>query len=298
MKNAKKSAIFALATVFIWASAFPITKYATAALPPNALGLVRCSIAAVILLIIGAIKHIKAPKIAHVPLFLLCGGFGFTLYMICFNTGMQTLSSAASSLIIATAPVLTAIGAALIYRERIKALGWAAILTAFLGVGVLLAGDIAASGLQGGTGIFWTAAAAFVFCCYNLLNRKLLSLGYTAIECVTWSMVCGALLLLFFLPDAIGALREAPATAVAATVYLGVMPSAVAYLLWSFAMSFARKTSDVTNFQFLTPLFSTVLGFAILGEVPGIFTVIGGLVILGSVVLFGLKGKTQGNKPS
>ncbi len=293
MKNTTKSAIFAFATVLIWASAFPITKYATAAFPPNALGLLRCGTAALILLVVGAFTHIKVPKIAHVPLFFLCGGLGFSLYMVFFNTGMLTLSSASSSLIVATAPVLTAIGASLLYRERIKPVGWCAIATAFLGVAVLLAGDIAGSGLHGGAGIFWTLAAALVFCCYNLMNRKLLSMGYTAMECVSWSMVCGAVLLLPFLPDAIGALRSAPPSAILTVAYLGAMPSATAYLLWSFAMSLARKTSDVANFQFLTPLFSTVLGFAILREVPGVFTVIGGLIILGSIVLFGLKGKKQ-----
>ncbi len=294
MKNTTKSAIFAFATVLIWASAFPITKYATAAFPPNALGLLRCGTAAIILLIIGAFTHIRAPKIAHVPLFLLCGGFGFSLYMIFFNTGMLTLSSASSSLIIATAPVLTAVGAALLYRERINPLGWCVIITAFLGVAVLLAGDIVDSGLHGGAGIFWTLAAALVFCCYNLMNRKLLSMGYTAMECVSWSMVCGAVLLLPFLPDTIGALRKAPPSAILTAAYLGAMPSATAYLLWSFAMSFARKTSDVANFQFLTPLFSTMLGFAILREVPGIFTVIGGVVILSSIIFFSLKGKQKG----
>ncbi len=291
MKNTTKSALLAVSTVLIWASAFPITKYATGAFSPNALGLLRCGTAAVILLIIGCFHRIKIPKISHVPLFFLCGGLGFSLYMVFFNTGMLTLSSASSSLIIATAPVLTAVGASLLYRERINPIGWCALLAAFLGVAVLLAGDIAKSGIHGGAGAFWTLAAAFVFCCYNLMNRKLLSMGYTAIECVSWSMVCGAFCLLPFLPDALGALRTAPPSAILTVIYLGAMPSATAYLLWSFAMSFARKTGDVAGFQFLTPLFSSVLGFALLREKPGIFTVIGGIIILGAVILFTRKGK-------
>lgn len=292
MKNTTKSAIFALITVLVWSSAFPITKYASSAFSPNVLGLLRCGVASVILLVIGFFNRIKAPKkLLHLPLFFLCGAFGFGLYMIFFNSGMLTMSSAGSSLIIATAPVLTAIGAFLFYREGIKPLGWCAIATAFLGVSILFVSDIAKGGLGGASGILWIMAAAIVFCCYNLMTRKLLSLGYTAMECVTWSMVCGTVLLLPFLPEAIGQIGDASASAILATLYLGAMPSAISHLFWNAAMALALRTSDVANYQFLTPLFSTVMGFAILGEVPGPLTVLGGLIILVSIVVFARGGK-------
>ncbi len=293
MKNATKSAIFAFITVLVWSSAFPVTKYTTAAFSPNVLGLLRCGVAAMILFVIGAFNRIKAPKkLSHVPLFVLCGGFGFSLYMIFFNSGMVTMSSAGSSLIIATAPVLTAIGASVLYREAIKPIGWCAIATAFLGVSVLLVSDIGKDD-AGGIGIFWIMAAALVFCCYNLMTRKLLSMGYTAMECVTWSMVCGAVCLLPFLPQAITQLRVAPASAIWAAVYLGAMPSAISHLFWNAAMALAYKTSDVANFQFLTPLLSCVMGFALLREVPGVSTVVGGIIILLSIIVFALKGKQK-----
>lgn len=292
MKNTAKSALFAFTTVFLWSSAFPITKFAATAFTPNVLGLLRCSLAAVILLIIGRINRIHGPKKPlHIPLFLLSGGLGFSLYMIFFNSGMLTLTSATSSLIIATTPVLTAIGASWLYREKIKPVGWCSIAAAFAGVAVLLLTDTSKGGLSGGEGLFWTMAAAVVFCGYNLMNRKLLSMGYTAVECVTWSMVCGAIWLMPFLGQAIPQVMAAPAVSVIATVYLGAMPSATAYLLWSNAMSLARKTSDVSNFQFLTPLLSTAMGFALLGEIPGLMTVVGGMIIVASIVVFGLKGK-------
>lgn len=287
---AVRSAIFAFTTVFLWSSAFPITKIATQHFSPNVLGLLRCALAAVILLLIGWKNHISRPKkAAHIPLFFLSGGLGFTLYMVFFNTGMLTLSSATSSLIIATTPVLTAIGASLLYQEKIRPLGWAAIASAFAGVAVLLLSDSTKGGLSGGSGLLFMMGAAVVFCCYNLLNRRLLSMGYTAVECVTWSMVCGALLLMGFLPDALTQLSAAAASApsvLLSMVYLAAMPSATAYLLWSKAFSLAAKTSDVTTYQFLTPLLSTAMGFAMLGEVPGAATLLGGLIIIGSLVVF------------
>lgn len=292
MKPAAKAALFAFITVFLWSSAFPITKIATQCFSPNALGLMRCTLASVTLLIIGSMNHLRKPmKALHIPLFFLSGGLGFSLYMIFFNTGMLTLSSATSSLIIATTPVLTAIGASFLYKEKISIIGWVAIGTAFAGVAVLLRSDSTKGGLSGGSGLFFMIAAAIVFCCYNLLNRKLLSMGYTAVEAVTWSMVCGAMLLTVFTPQAVSQIGDASTVALISVLFLGAMPSATAYLLWSKAFSLADKTSDVTNFQFLTPLLSTAMGFAMLGEIPSAATIIGGLIIIASIVVFGLKGK-------
>lgn len=289
MKNQAKSAMLAFTTVFLWSSAFPLTKVATAYIDPNQLGFLRCTIASIILLIIGKVCKIRLPqKLTHIPLFLVSGGLGFSMYMITFNTGMLTLSSAMGSLIIATTPVLTAIGATFLYKERIKPIGWASICCAFLGVAVLLlwGGNVSYS-----TGIWWTCAAAFVFCCYNLLNRKLLSMGYNAIECVTWSMVSGAFLLLPFAGEAIEQVSGATLPAIAVVIYLGSMPSATAYLLWSNAFAMAKKTSDVTNYQFLTPLISTFLGLIILSEVPSVSTFVGGTLIICSIIVFGIKGR-------
>ena len=52
-----------------------------------------------------------------------------------------------------------------------------------------------------------------------------------------------------------------------------------------------RGTSEVTNFMFVTPLLSTIMGFIILHEVPNAGTFIGGAIIIISIVVFNLKGK-------
>lgn len=76
-----------------------------------------------------------------IPYFILSGAMGFTGYMIFFNTGIQTLTSATSSIIVALTPILTAIGCAKVYHEKIKTIGWITIATAFMGVLVLLLWD-------------------------------------------------------------------------------------------------------------------------------------------------------------
>lgn len=289
MNDRLKLNICAFITVLLWASAFPLTKIACRQFSPNSLGLTRCVIAAVFLIIIGSFSHMRKPfRKKDVLYFVLAGGLGFALYMVFFNTGMLTLTSATSSIIIASTPIMTAIGARKLYGERIKPAGWISIAMAFIGVVVLLLWD---GILSINTGLIWTLAAAIVFCGYNLLNRRLCALGYTSIEIVTYSMICGAILLMVFLPETVENLSNIDIKGIAVVLYMGIMPSAVSYALWAKAMDLAKNTNEVTNYMFITPLLSTVMGFIMLGEIPDMGTFIGGAVIIASVIIFNIKGK-------
>jgi drug/metabolite transporter (DMT)-like permease len=74
---------------------------------------------------------------------------------------------------------------------------------------------------------------------------------------------------------------------------LGVFPSAVAYVTWSAAFQRAPRTSDVSNYMFITPFLSGLAGFIINGEAPDISTLLGGAVILSGVALFNYRPKRK-----
>ena len=288
--TSEKKKVFGLSflTVFLWASAFPLTKVAQQQFTSIPLGFLRCTVAAIFLIIIGKCCHIRLPQKKHIPLFFVSGGLGFTGYMITFNTGILTLTSATSSIIIAVTPILTAIVASNLYKEKIKPIGWAAIAAAFIGVLILLLWE---GVFSINIGLIWTVGAAIVFCGYNIMTRRLSAMGYNALEIVTYSMICGAILLGFWAVDGLHQLAGASMSHIIALIYLGALPSATAYFTWGKAMSYAERTSEVTNFMFVTPLLSTIMGFIILHEVPNAGTFIGGAIIIISIVVFNLKGK-------
>ncbi len=97
--------------------------------------------------------------------------------------------------------------------------------------------------------------------------------------------------MMIFMPQTLTQLAVADSTAIVLTIYLGVAPSAIAYLLWAKASEYADRTNEVTNYMFVTPLLATLLGFIMLGELPGQGTLIGGAIILGSVIMFNKTGK-------
>ena len=288
--TSEKKKVFGLSflSVFLWASAFPLTKVAQQQFTSIPLGFLRCTVAAIFLIIIGKCCHIRLPQKKHIPLFFVSGGLGFTGYMITFNAGILTLTSATSSIIIAVTPILTAIVASHLYKEKIKPIGWAAIAAAFIGVLILLLWE---GVFSINIGLIWTVGAAIVFCGYNIMTRKLSAMGYNALEIVTYSMICGAILLGFWAGDGLHQLAGASVSHIIALIYLGALPSATAYFTWGKAMSYAERTSEVTNFMFVTPLLSTIMGFIILHEVPNAGTFIGGAIIIISIVVFNLKGK-------
>lgn len=281
--------ILAFCTVLIWATAFPVTKMINGEFSPDVLGLIRCTVGAVTLIILGLITKIRKPVSGKAVIWLFFSGLlGFALYLIFFTTGISTLTSATSSIVIAATPIMTAVGASRIFHDKIRPAGWVCIFMAFIGVVVLLLWDGA---LSINVGVLWTLAAALVFCIYNLMNRYLSGMGHTAMEIVTYSMIFGALVMMIFLPQTLDQLGTASGTAIVLAVYLGVAPSAIAYLLWAKASEYAERTSEVTNYMFVTPLLATLLGFIMLREIPSLGTLIGGVIIIASVILFNRIGK-------
>ncbi|MFI3175414.1 MAG: DMT family transporter [Bacillota bacterium] len=281
--NPIKMIVFALGTILLWGSAFVFSKLIQGQFDPLSISFLRCAISAIFLLILGRVYHIRKPKNRHLVLFASGGLTGFSLYMIAFNSGLFTITAATSSIIIATVPIFTAIAATFIYKEHISFLGWIAIFTAFSGVLILLLWD---GILSINIGITYTFFAVAMFCTYNLINRKLILLGYTALEITTYCMTFGAIFLAVVSPQAIAELTSASPFSCLVLLYLSIFCSASAYLLWGRAMYYAKKTSDVTNFLFLVPFVSTILGLFILKETPNLGTILGGLTIVISMYAF------------
>lgn len=283
--------IFAFVTVLFWGSGFPFTRVIDGQIGSYGLGALRCLFAAVILLVIGLIIKIRKPFCKKDLLwFFMAGITGFSLYFIFFNMGLETLDSSTGSIICATTPISTAIGVYAIYKEKINSIGWISMVTAFIGVVILL---MWGNGLSISIGALWMFISATLFAIYNIITRKLSELGYTGMEITTYSAIAGAIQMVFFIPSGISDMMTASSGAILAALYLGIFPSAIAYFLWAMAISLADRTSIATNYLFINPLIATIIGFILLREIPGIGTLIGGIIIIVSVIIFSKKGCSQ-----
>ena len=277
---------YAIVCIIFWSLAYVFTRLTLQYFSAFSLGFLRYSIGSITLIIIGIITKMKLPEIKDVPWFLAAGASGFFLYIILFNMGMLSVSSATSSVIIATAPVITALLSHFIYHEKVMAYQWLAFLIEFIGVVVLA---LMNSTFSVNSGILWLLIAAILFSIYNLLQRKLTK-KYSALQATTFSLLSGTCMLAIFAPTAIKELSAAPAIQLFDLAFLGIFPSAIAYLAWAKAFSKSKNTSHVSNYLFVTPFLTTILGFVVNGEVPGNATAIGGGIIIWGLVIFNFGG--------
>lgn len=272
----------ALCAVVLWSSAYVFTKVALASFTPATLAFLRCAVAALALLCVAARRAKSSCRARDWPVFLLSGVLGFSLYLWLFNTGQAGLTAATSCVLISTAPLITAVMAAALLHERLRPSGWLALALAFAGVLILMLWD---GTLSLNDGIFWSLGAAVCISGYNLLQRRHAGRCGT-LTLTAWSFACAALTLSPFAPEAVRRFCLAPWTHCCAVVFLGLFPSALAYLLWAKALSLAKSAGTAAAYMFLTPLFSLLLGYAVLAEVPGPGTFAGGAVILAGLALF------------
>jgi len=274
--------IFAIITIFFWSSAFVFTRLALKYFSPLSLGFLRYFVASILLIIFSLFIKIKIPDRADIKWFIIAGFFGFFFYMIVFNFGCVTVSASTSSLILATAPVITTLLARFIHGEKLRVIQYIAITMEFTGVGVL---TVMNGIFSVNAGLIWLILASISVSIYNLLQRKLTK-KYSAIQTSVFSIWFGTILLLIFLPNSITEIKTAPLIQILYLLILGIFPSAIAYLSWTYAFSKAKKTSSVTNYMFLTPFLATLMGILLANETPDLATIIGGIIIMTGMFVY------------
>jgi drug/metabolite transporter (DMT)-like permease len=144
--------------------------------------------------------------------------------------------------------------------------------------GVVLIGTSTSSGTAdlGGVLLCLVAAAAYAV---SVVTQKPLLATMSALQ-VTWTAcTIGAVVCLPFLPDLVHDVRAADLPTVGWVVYLGVMPTALAFTTWAYAL--ARSTAGrLASTTYLVPPLAILLGWVGLGEVPPALAVAGGAVCL------------------
>jgi len=282
VKNQKVAMhIYAIIAIHLWALGYVLTRVAVRHFTPEAVSFLRYLVAATSLLLFATAKKMRLPKLRDVPLLFLGGAIGFAVYVYMINLGSQTLEASNISFIVSTAPIITALLARIVLHEKMGLLGWLSVLCAFTGVGIITLFD---GGFAFTSGAIWICFAAILVSTYNIYQRKLLR-RYSPLEITTYCVIAGALLLSVFAPQSFPQLLNAEPIGIAVIIILGMFSAGIAYACWACALSLAEKTSEVTNYMFVTPIITTILGLVLIGEIPGISVFIGGFLVLMGVVL-------------
>jgi drug/metabolite transporter (DMT)-like permease len=279
--RASTAVALALLVIF-WASAFPAIKVALEGLSPTHLTLARHLVASLAFLPFLLLFRARLwPDRRDLLPIMGLGAVGITTYHLALNIGQVYISAGATSLIIATAPAITALLAWWLHGEGLPLWGWIGSGLALAGVALIVLGDGALGSMHPAAGL--VLLSALVTSLFALYQRPYLQ-RYRPLEFTAYATWGGTVPLLIFLPGLAADLSDAGTLPLLATLHLGVVPSAIAYTLFAVALQRA-PAPFVTSFLYLIPVVALWLSWWWLAEVPSSLMLVGGAVAVVGLVL-------------
>lgn len=272
-------------TVIGWASAFPAIRVGLQAFGPAELGAIRFAIAAIPAALFLLWTRPKLPSWNEAWRFAYGGIVFVAAYTLFLNFGELTVSAGAASFIINVSPIITAVLATVLLGERFGVVAWVGTFVSFAGIGLIALGE--GDGLNINTGALLILGGAVSAATATIVQKPLFK-THKPLTVAAGNMVLGALALAWALPSGVEQAAVASSTGLWSAIYLGIVPSLIAYASWSVVLS-RLPAARASNYLYLIPAVATVLGIVWLGEIPGVLGAIGGLMALGGVVIVNLK---------
>jgi drug/metabolite transporter (DMT)-like permease len=92
-----------------------------------------------------------------------------------------------------------------------------------------------------------------------------------------------------FAGQAVDELKAAPPAALVGVVFLGIGPTAIAFLTWAYALN-RTDAGTMAATTLAVPAIAIVLSWTLLGEVPTLLGFVGGALALGGVAISRRRG--------
>lgn len=273
-------------TVFLWASAFAGIRVGLEHYTPGQVALMRFLVASVALAVYAGATRMRMPEARDLPAVVVSGALAFTVYHVALNYGEVTVSAGSASLLIATAPIFTALLAVVFLGERVVPTVWIGMGVSFFGAALISLGE--GEGFALDPGALLVLLAAVSGAAYFVISKPYLR-RYTALEFTTYALWAGTVLTLVFLPGLPSAVAAAPFGTTLAMIYLGLFPTAVAYIAYAYVNS-RLPASRTAGFLYLVPVMAFLIAWAWLGETPSTLTSFGGAIVLASIFVVNRRG--------
>ena len=278
--------------VVLWASAFPAIRVGLDGLGVAGLSVLRVATAALVLGLVAPVLRVRLPKARDLPLIAVCGASGMSGYPLLLNWGEVHVPAGTASLLVASAPVFSVLLGTAFLGERPRGRTVLGSVVALAGAAVIaMAGGpahVSASALV-------VLAAAVVQGVYHAASKPLLR-RYTSVEVACYAIWAGVVFLLPWVPATLRVVGHAPGGALAAAGYLGLLPSALGFVVWGYAV--ARLPLAVSTASlYLVPPVAVLVAFTWLGETPSVVDLAGGLISITGVVLINLGVRSSSAAP-
>ncbi len=220
---------------------------------------------------------------------MLIGVIGIAVMSLAMAYGLTRLNAGLASLLVTSNPIFTAIISRVLIGEQLTSRKVTGILVAFGGfLLVLQFGSPGGARLEPeqARGVLIVLLAPLSWAFYTVLSKPLLGRYPPKYVASYTTMAGGAVFVpfLFFdapLRDRMAALGPVDWLVV---LYVSLLAITVAYLLWYWGLR-VLTPSQTAVYTYLVPVFGVLASWIVLGEVPAVFALIGGGVIVAGVIL-------------
>jgi drug/metabolite transporter (DMT)-like permease len=292
-RTARSSDLALLAVVLVWGANFPILKWALAAMPPHVMNVFRFLVSAAALGAVYAWRlrnsetSLLAPFRTHGRQLVVLGLLGYVVYQVCFIVGIDNTTSGSAALIMASAPLWTAVQSRIAGHERLRSWAWAGLALSLLGTGLVVAAGAGDVGIGAGS-LFGNAmmlAAAAFWGAYTAFNTNVVhEVSPTG---ATFAGVVVALPVLLAISGPYWSAVEWAKVDVwvwIAIVFSGGLSTGLAIAVWNTAVKHVGA-SNTAVYGNLVPFVALLGGVLFLGEPITVPQIAGGALIIGGVVL-------------
>ena len=280
-KNAKfrlMTAMFIFGTIGIFVRNIP--------LPSSVIALARGVIGTLFLIIFTKIRRIKISytEIKNNLSILCLSGMLIGIHWIFLFEAYRNTTVAVATLCYYLAPVFVIIASPFVLKEKLT-------FKQIVCIGVALIGMIFVSGIfeKGGTenlqlkGIFFGIGAAIIYAVVILLNKHLKKISSYTMTIMQLGIAAAVLAPYTLLTQNMASLTFNFTTLILLGI-IGIINTGITYTLY-FSSIQELKAHTIAIFSYIDPIVAILLSTLILREKPDVFTVIGGIMILGSTLI-------------
>jgi len=253
--------------------------------------LIRCALAALIFFLIIALKDPKKLKIKgkDLPLFLAVALAGQFMFSFFYYTAIDLMSLSAACTLAHLSPALVMILAHFLFKEKIGRKGVFSVVLCIVGCAFVSGFD----GTVSGKGLLYALGAAVGFALLNVFNRMLQKRGYSSMTVNLYLCLFAAIAAVFVcgVDRTVAAMSSSVPNflfCLTWAVFSGVLP----YLCFSTALS-RCESGLVSILGSSEVVVSALLGVILYREALDLLTILGMLLVLGSIVLMNTKTKKQ-----
>ena len=269
-----------LATLF-WGINFPLAHLVVTEIHPLEAATVRFVVSAVSMTVMAAAQRRSIPLIRHGWTLGALAWVGVVAFNLLFFMAMQSTSAVNGALIMGTNPLVTAILAWVILRERPHLRHVIAMPFAFLGVAVVVGAGAGGGSLSLSLGDVLMMGANLSWASYNVMARRWMPPGSSVANAAAIMIFCVlgiALADLAWSPPMV-----VPGLAVTAELLVIALAGTVlAYLCYNHGIA-KLGAGRAALFMNLVPVWAMLASVA-LGKIPTLIQVLGGCVVIASVL--------------